>query len=211
MNHASTASSRTPSSVAMPESPTRSGLQARANVFGGRAAAVVLGSLLVAVCAHVSIPLWFTPVPITLQTFAVLFLGLALSPGLAAATMVAYLLEGMAGLPVFSPVGGASFLHLFGPTGGYLLSYPFAAAAAGWLRRRIGKGGSGGGFGASLGAAAVASVVILLAGAAWLGIATHQSATAVFVLAVAPFLPGDILKAIAAAGAAVGVRRFRRI
>lgn len=207
MNHASAASSDAPSSVAVPESPSRSGFQAGANVFGRRAAVVVLGSLLVAVCAHVSIPLWFTPVPITLQTFAVLFLGLALPPGLAAATMVAYLLEGMAGLPVFSPVGAASFLHLFGPTGGYLLSYPFAAAAAGWLRRRIGKGG---GFGASLGAAALASVVILLAGAAWLGIATHQSATAVFVLAVAPFLPGDILKAIAAAGAAVGVRRWRR-
>lgn len=187
-----------PSSVALPQS--------RTSIAVRRVAAVVLGSLLVAVCAHVSIPLWFTPVPLTLQTFAVLFLGLVLSPGVAASALGLYLLEGMAGLPVFSPVGAGGFLHLFGPTGGYLLSYPAAAALAGILRRRIGTGG----FGPSLAAAAVASLLILLAGAAWLGIVTHQSPGTVFVLAVAPFLPGDILKLTAAAAAATGLRRFRR-
>lgn len=187
-----------PSSVALPQS--------RTSVAVRRVAAVVLGSLLVATCAHVSIPLWFTPVPLTLQTFAVLFLGLVLSPGVAASALGLYLLEGMAGLPVFSPVGAGGFLHLFGPTGGYLLSYPAAAALAGILRRRIGTGG----FGPSLAAAGVASVLILLAGAAWLGIVTHQSAGTVFMLAVVPFLPGDILKLTAAAAAATGLRRFRR-
>jgi len=187
-----------PSTVALPQSRTSVALR--------HGALAVLGSLLVAVCAHVSIPLWFTPVPLTLQTFAVLFLGLILSPGLAASALGLYLLEGMAGLPVFSPIGAGGFLHLFGPTGGYLLSYPAAAALAGMLRRRIGNGG----FAPSLAAAAVASLLILLAGAAWLGIVTHQSAGTVFVLAVAPFLPGDILKLTAAAAAAVGLRRFRR-
>ena len=180
--------------------------QSRATVVVRRGGIVVLGSLLVAICAHVSIPLWFTPVPLTLQTFAVLFLGLVLSPGLAASALVLYLIEGMAGLPVFSPVGAGGFLHVFGPTGGYLLSYPAAAGLAGILRRRFGHGG----FAPSLAASAVASVLILLAGAAWLGIVTHQSAGTVFVLAVAPFLPGDILKLTAAAAAATGLRRFRR-
>ena len=197
MNPASSVSSPQ-QAVALPQS--------RTSVAVRRGTVVVLGSLLVAICAHVSIPLWFTPVPLTLQTFAVLFLGLVLSPGLAASALVLYLVEGMAGLPVFSPVGTGGFLHLFGPTGGYLLSYPLAAALAGILRRRIGKGG----FGPSLAAAAIASLLILLAGAAWLGIVTHQSAGTVFVLAVAPFLPGDILKLTAAAAAATGVRRFRR-
>lgn len=186
------------SSVALPQS--------RPNLLARRAAAVLLGSLLVAVCAHVSIPLWFTPVPLTLQTFAVLFLGLVLSPGVAASALGLYLIEGMAGLPVFSPIGAGGFLHLFGPTGGYLLAYPAAAGLAGMLRRRIGNGG----FAASVGAAAVGSLLILLAGAAWLSIVTHQSALTVFTLAVAPFLPGDILKVIAAACAAAGIRRFRR-
>ena len=148
-----------------------------------RPLAIVLGSLLVAVCAHISIPLWFTPVPVTLQTFAVLLLGLFLSPSLSA------------------PAG---FLHLLGPTGGYLLSWPFAAALTGLLRSRF----SSRGFAPSLLAAAAGSLLILLCGASWFGILTHQSAGAVLVLAVLPFLPGDILKVVAAAGAASGLSRF---
>ena len=185
-------------SVALPQS--------RPNLLAHRAAVVLLGSLLVAVCAHVSIPLWFTPVPLTLQTFAVLFLGLVLSPGVAASALVVYLLEGVAGLPVFSPVAADGFLHLFGPTGGYLMAYPAAAALTALLRRRIGTGG----FGASLCAAGLGSLLILVAGAAWLSIVTHQPAATVITLAVVPFLAGDILKVIAAAGAAAGMRRFRR-
>jgi hypothetical protein len=69
-----------------------------------RPLAIVLGSLLVAVCAHISIPLWFTPVPVTLQTFAVLLLGLFLSPSLSAAALLLYLIEGAIGLPRFQPV-----------------------------------------------------------------------------------------------------------
>jgi biotin transport system substrate-specific component len=170
-----------------------------------RAATVVLSSLLVAVCAHVSIPLWFTPVPVTLQTFAVLFLGLMLEPGVAASAMILYLLEGMAGLPVFSPIGATGFLHILGPTGGYLLAYPAAAALAGLLRRRVGQGG----FGPSMVAAAIGSVLILLTGAAWFAIWSHQSPVTVLSLTVAPFLPGDILKVMAAAGAATALRRFQ--
>jgi biotin transport system substrate-specific component len=168
------------------------------------AVSIVLGSLFVALCAHVSIPLWFTPVPITLQPFAVLLLGLLLSPSTAAAALVLYLAEGAVGLPVFTP-GPLGLLHLFGPTGGYLLSYPFAAVLTAVLRRRFANPG----FTASLVAAAVGSVLILLAGASWLSIVTHQPAGTILTLAVLPFLPGDILKVLAAAGAATGLRRFR--
>jgi biotin transport system substrate-specific component len=170
-----------------------------------RPLAIVLGSLLVAVCAHISIPLWFTPVPVTLQTFAVLLLGLLLSPSLSAAALLLYLVEGAIGLPVFSPYAPPGLLHLLGPTGGYLLSYPFAAALTGLLRRRFASRG----FAPALLAAATGSLFILLCGAAWFGILTHQSA-AVLTLAVLPFLAGDILKVVAAAGAASGLRRFRR-
>ena len=116
-------------------------------------AVVLLGTLFVAICAHVSIPLWFTPVPITLQPFAVLLLALVLSPRWSAATMVVYLAEGAAGLPVFSPVGATTLLHLFGPTAGYLLSYPAVAWLTGSLFRRFRRPDAPG-FTAALGAAA---------------------------------------------------------
>jgi biotin transport system substrate-specific component len=174
------------------------------------AASVLLGSLLVAVCAHVSVPLWFTPVPLTLQTFAVLLLGLLLSPRAAAASLLLYLAEGAAGLPVFSPHGPAGMLHLIGPTGGYLLSYPAAAALTAFVRRRFPSSA----FAPSALAATTGSLVILLCGAAWLAYQTtvlaHQPAAPVLALAVLPFIPGDILKIAAAAGTATALRRFRR-
>jgi biotin transport system substrate-specific component len=85
---------------------------------------LLAGSLFVAACARIALPLGFTPVPLTLQPFAVLLLGLFLSPRLAAATLAAYLAEGAAGLPVFAPgaAGLAGLAHLAGPTGGYLIS-----------------------------------------------------------------------------------------
>lgn len=170
-----------------------------------RPLAIALGSLLVAVCAHVSIPLWFTPVPITLQTFAVLLLGLVLSPIDAAGALLLYLCEGAAGLPVFSPNGPGGLLQLLGPTGGYLLSYPFAAAFTAWLRLRFADTK----FTTSLFAATTGSVIILVCGAVWLGVLTHRSFGAVLTLSVLPFLAGDILKVIAAAGAAAGLHRAR--
>lgn len=176
-----------------------------------RGLTLVLGSLLVAVCAHIAVPLWFTPVPVTLQTFAVLLLALLLSPAMAASVMVAYLIEGAAGLPVLAPTGTVAFLHIFGLTGGYLLSYPAVAALVSYLRPRFaGAQSARTVFAGSLLAAGIGGVLILLSGAAWFGILTHQSAVTVLTLTVVPFLAGDVLKTIAAAGAAAGLRRFRR-
>ena len=99
-----------------------------------RAGAVVLGALLVAGAAQVSVPLPGTPVPMTLQPMAVLLVAGLLGPQLGALSMILYLAMGAAGLPVFTPtVPLLGVARLFGPTGGYLLAYPVAAWATGWL------------------------------------------------------------------------------
>jgi biotin transport system substrate-specific component len=194
-------------------------LTAARTATGLRTAGIVLaGSAFVAVCAHVVLPLNFTPVPLNLQTFAVLVLGLMLSPRLAAGTLAAYLAEGALGLPVFSPVpaipGGLA--HLLGPTGGYLLAYPAAVAMISWLVRNTGPSRNTGerrfsrGFTCAAGSAAAGTVFILGCGALWLAVLTHASAQAILTLGVVPFLPGEALKIAAAAGVALGYRRLRR-
>jgi len=173
-----------------------------------RGAGIVLSaSAFVAVCAHVALPLYFTPVPLTLQPFAVLLVGLLLSPRLAAASLFAYLGEGALGLPVFAP-GPASapgLAHLFGPTAGYLLAYPFAATLISLLYRRSRRG-----FLPALLSAAAGNLLILTMGALWLGMLTHAPAPALLVQSVIPFLPGDALKVIGAASLAARWLRLRR-
>ncbi len=174
-----------------------------------RPAGVVLaGSVFAALCAHMAVPLIFTPVPLTLQPFAVLLLGLWLTPRLAGATFAVYLAEGAAGLPVFAPnslAPGGGLAHILGPTGGYLLAYPLAAMLISSLWRRMGRG-----FASALLSAAVGDALILACGALWLGALPHLSAKPAMALAVTPFLPGDALKIAAAAALAAGLNRFRR-
>jgi biotin transport system substrate-specific component len=129
-----------------------------------------------------------------------------LSPQMAAATFAAYLAEGAAGLPVFAPSpasGGVA--HLFGPTGGYLLVYPLAAALISFLFRRTGRG-----FVTALACAALGDLLILSCGALWLAALTHIAIMQATALAVMPFLAGDALKIAAAAAAACGAARLRR-
>jgi biotin transport system substrate-specific component len=156
--------------------------------------AVVLATALVAICAHIAIPLGFTPVPVTMQTFAVLLLALLFGPGPAFTCLTLYLMEGAVGLPVFSPHGPGGIAQLLGPTGGYLLSYPFAAALASLIYRRGRRS-----FLAAVVSTGLASIVILAAGATWLGLLTHLKFSVVFTQSVAPFLAGDAVKVLAAA------------
>ena len=166
---------------------------------------VLAGSALIAVCAHISIPLLFTPVPVTMQPFAVLLLGLLMGPRMAFAATVAYLAEGAAGLPVFTPNGPGGLLQLFGPTGGYLLSYPVVAPLVAAVWRRGARS-----FTRGVLVAGAGSLVTLGMGAVWLGVLTHAAPAALIGHGVLPFLPGDVLKVLLAAGIGAGAARWRR-
>jgi biotin transport system substrate-specific component len=160
-----------------------------------RSAALVVGfSLLTALAAQVVIPLPWTPVPITGQTFAVLLTGALLGSRLGALAMIAYLIEGASGLPFFYAGGSGAQHLLFSPTSGYLLSYPVAAFVVGLLAER----GWDKRFLSAAAAMTLGSLVILLGGWAWL--ARFVSPAAAFQAGVAPFLIGDVIKlALAAA------------
>lgn len=182
----------------------------RSHAWLRRTSLAVSGSILVAIAAHLSVPLYFTPVPFTLQTLAVLGLGLALGPSVASAAMILYLLEGVSGLPVFSPVGPGGIAQLLGPDGGYLLAYPFAAFAAGWLYRRARHSRLLSNFALAIASAAIGDLLILASGAAWLAALTHFAPAKIAALAILPFLPGDALKVIAAAAIVTGIARLRK-
>jgi biotin transport system substrate-specific component len=174
----------------------------------GKIFLTVSATALVALCAHVSLPLYFTPVPLTLQTFAVILVGLMLGPSLGCSAMLLYLAEGAVGLPVFSPLGPGGAAQLLGPTAGFLFSFPIAAAAAGGLVRAVRFGRSQ--FPAALLAGAAASMILFAMGAGWMAHLLHLNPNAAWHLAVAPFLPGEVLKVLASAGTYTMFQRRRR-
>lgn len=179
---------------------------------GGVRRAVALGlgfSLLIAVSAQISIPLPFTPVPITGQTLAVLLTGAVLGWRLGVLTLLAYLVEGMAGLPVFAggmnawaPSRFAGIPYLLGPTAGFLASFVLAAGLVGWLAER--------GWDRSVPRAALAmiagQVVIYAGGLAWL--ARFVPAEGLLAAGLYPFLAGDALKIALAAVVLPGAWRL---
>jgi biotin transport system substrate-specific component len=171
-----------------------------------RKAGIVLGaSLLVGLAAHIVLPLPFTVVPISMAPFAVLLLGLMLTPRMAATALIAYLAEGAMGLPFFSPTGPAGLAHLAGPTAGYLFAYPIAAFLIAVLYRRSGRTFTGAVVSATLG-----SLILIAMGALWLSIELHLNLRNTLTAGVLPFLPGDALKVLVAAGAAQGWQRLRK-
>ena len=164
-----------------------------------RALGVLLAAGVLALAAQVAIPLPGTPVPLTLQPLVVVLAGLMLGPVDAAYAMILYLVAGAAGLPVFAPVGLPGVARLLGPTGGYLLAYPVAAAVAG----RFGAGRPA--FTTRALAAAAGILVLYVGGLAQLAVLTGNLATAA-VVGVVPFVAADAVKALAAAAIA-GQRR----
>jgi biotin transport system substrate-specific component len=166
-------------------------------VTGRQVVAIALGALLVTVAAQVEIPVSLTVVPMTLQDLAVLAVGGLLGPAAGAAALVTYLTMGALGLPVFAG-GGAGFPHLLGPTGGYLLAFPLAAAVMGALTGPARR------FPRALAAAVVAMAVVHLGGVAQLAVLTGDLDTAIR-LGSAPFLGVSALKAGLAAALVAGV------
>ena len=154
----------------------------------------VAATALIALCAHISVPVPFTPIPVTMQTFAVLLLGMLLGPVLGAATMLLYLMEGAAGLPVFSPHGLGGLAQLTGPSGGYLLCYPVAALLAGFtfsvLKRVLPI------YVAAAASAVLADTALLGAGSAWLGNFLHLAPVHALQIGAFPFIGGEILKLV---------------
>jgi len=169
------------------------------------AAVVVSASLFVGLCSRVALPLHFTPVPITLQTFAVLLVGLVLGPRRAAAALALYLAEGAAGMPVFSPLGPGGVAQLLGPTGGFLMAYPVVAALVGTLYEAGKKS-----VAAAVAGCVLAEAVLYVAGAGWLAALAHIDSARLLMMAILPFLAGDVLKAAAAISVAQGWKRYRK-
>jgi biotin transport system substrate-specific component len=157
---------------------------------------VVGGSVLVALCAHITIPLPFTPVPLTLQNFAVLLAGLLLGSRRGFAALALYLAEGATGLPVFSPIGPGGIAHLFGPTGGFLLAYPLVAWVSGYVMEHGRKT-----FARAALAGLLGEVVLFTGGLAWLAVLTHSVVQA-FRWGLYWFLFAEIIKVMMAAGIA---------
>ena len=183
------------SSTALVPSLIRAPSLARTPAAVREAALVGVGVLLLATAAQVVIPLAFTPVPITGQTFAALLVGGAYGFGRGAATFAAYLSVGALGAPVFAD-GAAGLAVVTSATGGYLLGMLLAAglvgAAAdrGWDRRLL----------TSAGAMVAGTAVIYAIGATWLALSLNLNVSAAMSLGVTPFIAGDIVK-IALAGA----------
>ncbi|BAS28854.1 biotin synthase [Limnochorda pilosa] len=161
-------------------------------------ARAALFAALTAALAHVSLPLPFSPVPLTGQTFGLMLSGLLLGARWGALAQGAYLLMGASGLPVFA--GGAAGLGvLAGPTGGYLLGHVVGAFVVGWVAQRL----PGAGRIRAVAAALAGGVGVVYAlGVLQLALVTGMGWKAALLAGALPFLPGDVLKALVAALAA---------
>jgi biotin transport system substrate-specific component len=167
---------------------------------------VVAANTLLVLCAHIAIPLPWTPVPITGQTFGVLLVAVLLGSRRATITLVMYLLEGMAGLPVFAPIGAPALARFFGPTAGYLLAYPPAAFLTGWLVERD----AGIRFlrfaGTRLAGALLSGEALVFAGGcAWLALGMGLGWSRALAAGLWPFFPGEIFKMLLIVAAVRGV------
>jgi biotin transport system substrate-specific component len=153
---------------------------------------IVAASLVIAIAAQIAIPVPFSPVPLTMQPLAVLLVGVVLGSKRGAAAAALYLLEGASGLPVFAQGHGGA-IWLAGATGGYLMSYPFAAYVAGLSKRFTTLSLFGG------------LAVIYAGGFAWL--AAIAGAEKAFTLGILPFIIADVVKVLLGAVTVKAIRK----
>lgn len=203
---------RTPAATLLVSTLTPSSAPRQA-ALAVQCAAVLFMTVLTAAAAQVSFSIPFKEIPFTMQPMVVLMAGMALGPRLGMASQILYLVAGVAGLPVFAlsptlPLGAA---RLLGPTGGYLLSYPFAALITGWLAAK--------GFDKRYWTSAVAMLVglvtIYAVGVLWLGLLSSSigqgqaiGLRAAFVAGVVPFVAADVMKIALASGIMPGLWRL---
>jgi biotin transport system substrate-specific component len=179
--------------------------QERALEASRQVALVVGGSLFVALCAHITIPLMpYTPVPLTVQNLGVLLVGLLLGSRRGFAALALYLMEGTVGLPVFSPsaLGLTGIAQILGPTGGFLMAYPFVAFLAGYIFERGSKS-----FLRAVTAGLLAEILLFAGGLTWLYVFTHSLAKAAS-LGLYWFLAAEVMKVMFAAAIAT---RWQRV
>ena len=156
---------------------------------------IAAANILLVLCAHITIPLPFTPVPITGQTFGVLLVAVLLGSRRGMLTCVLYLLEGMAGLPVFQPLGAPGPLRLAGPTAGYLLAYPSAAFVTGLIVERVATYRFSRFATVRLTGALISGEAIIFAGGcAWLALGMRLGWTGAIYAGALAFIPGEIIK-----------------
>lgn len=156
-----------------------------------KVAMVAFGSVLVGMSAQVSVPMF--PVPMTLQTLAIMLIGLTYGSRLAGATLLAYLAQGAMGFPVFAG-GAAGAAYMFGPTFGFLMGFVVMAFVMGWLVER----GLNRGFGL-FAAALIATALLFVPGTVWLTAVTPLNLQGAFMAGAAPFLLGELVKVAVAA------------
>jgi biotin transport system substrate-specific component len=162
------------------------------------AALVLNGSVLLALSAKIQVPFW--PVPMTMQTFVVLMIGANMGARLAVATVLAYLIEGAVGLPVFSTGAGLAFMA--GPTGGYLMGFLAAALVLSiGLGRRFGQTRVG-----MVALFLLADGAIMGSGFAWLALLIGSERA--FDAGILPFLPAEMLKLALAMAATLAVQTY---
>ena len=164
-------------------------------------ALVVGGSLVVALCARITIPIPGTPVPLTVQNFGVLLVGLMLGSRRGFAALALYLAEGAMGMPVFSPGGAGGIAQMLGVTGGFLLAYPLVAALAGYIFERGRKS-----FARAALAGLAGEILLFASGLTWLAVLTH-SITQAFRWGLYWFLFAEVIKIMMAAGIAARWQR----
>jgi biotin transport system substrate-specific component len=173
--------------------------------YAKQAAIVIAASLFVALCARVTVPLPFTPVPLTLQNFGVLTVGLLLGSRRGFVALSLYLVEGAFGLPVFSPsILGGGIAQILGPTGGFLMAYPLVAFVAGWIYEQRSEQRSQQGsrrFGWAALSAVAAEVVLFAGGLSWLAVLTHSVSLALR-YGLYWFIFAEVIKVLMAAAVA---------
>ncbi len=164
---------------------------------------IVLGSFFIAILAQITIPIPFSPVPITGQTIGVIIVGVLLGPWKGALAVISYIFEGAIGLPVFANFS-AGFHVVIGPTAGYIWSFVIGAFIIGFLDK-LGLTSS---FILSFLSCLVVTTLILIIGALYLAI-LQGSLESALVMGFYPFLVGDLVKSFLSASLIVGLKKIR--